>query len=264
VDERRIRQVLINLLNNAIKFTALGGKITLSVQVSESDAAHPEAECCVCFSVQDTGIGIASEDLPQLFQPFTQIDSRLNRKYEGTGLGLVLVKQIVELHGGSVSVDSIVDRGSCFSFSLPQTLAILADSDISPLDLLTPKPPSEPLILLAEDNELNIETFSRYLTAKGYRLILAYNGQEAIDLAHIYQPDLILMDIQMPDMDGIAAIQYLRQESQLTHIPIIAITALATTYDRDKCLAIGANEYLAKPLKLKELHQTIQVCLERN
>jgi signal transduction histidine kinase len=278
VDERRLRQVLINLLSNAIKFTAPGGQVVLSVAVTAPGVSHYPAEYSVCLAVSDTGIGIASTDLPKLFQPFIQIDSNLNRKYDGTGLGLVLVKQIVELHGGYVTINSEVGKGSCFSVVLPQT-------DMKPSEPSSQSTNSEqhyshrqsigntssalpphtsPLVLLAEDNEININTLSSYLTAKGYRIILAQNGHEAISLNQTYHPDLILMDIQMPEMDGIVAIEHIRQHSQPKNIPIIALTALAMDGDREKCLAVGANRYLSKPFKLQELHNTIQECLNMN
>jgi PAS domain S-box-containing protein len=270
VDERRMRQVLINLLSNAVKFTPNGGAIALFISVKSPAVCHQTEGYSLCFAISDTGIGIASDDIPKLFQPFIQVDSNLNRKYEGTGLGLVLVKQIVELHGGFVSIDSEVGKGSCFSIMLPQTdLKSMSESlDSHPSESIAASSPVDapiaPLILLAEDNELNVNTFSSYLIAKGYRTIVANNGREAIALYQSQQPDLILMDVQMPDLDGIAAIEYIRQQSTQIRPPIIAITALAMAGDREKCLAAGANKYITKPLKLRELYQAIQECLDFN
>lgn len=265
LDERRIRQVLINLLNNAVKFTAEGGRVTLAATLepphpSNQDATPP----FVRITVTDTGIGIAPTDLQKLFQPFVQIDSALNRQYEGTGLGLSLVKRIVELHDGSVRVTSQVGVGSQFTIDLPcpkdhqlrspaQLSVALAES-ITTLPTVT----GSPLILLAEDNDANIATLSSYLKAKGYRLLIAKTGQEAIDMTHTHQPDLILMDIQMPIMDGLEAIQHIRHTLKLVKIPIIALTALAMANDQERCLAAGANDYLAKPVKLKDLVVKIQ------
>ncbi len=270
VDERRMRQVLINLLNNAVKFTPNGGLVTLSISVKSAAVCHQTADYSLCFDISDTGIGIAKDDIAKLFQPFIQVDSNLNRKYQGTGLGLVLVKQIVELHGGSVSIASEVGKGSCFSIMLPQTdlnslggSIALHPSEFTPIDIPA-NIPTAPLILLAEDNELNIHTFSSYLIAKGYQVIVANNGHEAIAMYQSQQPDLILMDVQMPNLDGIAAIEYIRQQSTQIQPPIIALTALAMPGDCVKCLAAGANKYLSKPLKLRELHQTIQECLDLN
>jgi PAS domain S-box-containing protein len=269
IDERRIRQVLINLLNNAVKFTPDGGQITLEVMLESVNAASDGVMSennpthWLHFAVIDTGIGIAPEALKTLFQPFVQIDSALNRQYDGAGLGLALVKRIVELHHGYVNVTSELDIGSRFTVSLPY------DSTSIPLPQALPKLDSEaiastndstdssPLILLAEDNEANILTISSYLEAKGYRLIIAKNGLEAINLVLSEQPNLVLMDIQMPGMDGLEAIKRIRAQN-LIDVPIVAVTALAMEGDREKCLAAGANEYLSKPIKLKQLATLIQ------
>jgi signal transduction histidine kinase/CheY-like chemotaxis protein len=265
VDERRVCQILINLLNNAIKFSANHGQVSLKVQI-ETPSINPNIhETYLSFAVSDNGIGIAEEDLSKLFQPFVQLDSNLNRKYEGTGLGLVLVKQIAELHGGFVQVDSKLNQGCCFTVMMPQPhLSSLVANHAPACNIVVADHTVSHLILLAEDSEININTFSSYLTAKGYQIILARNGYEAIALTHSHQPDLILMDIQMPDMDGITAIQHIRQQPSSQHIPIIALTARTLTKDREKCLAADANEYLTKPVKLRELHQTIQEHLNLN
>jgi PAS domain S-box-containing protein len=272
VDERRMRQVLINLLSNAVKFTPIGGKIMLTVIRQEIEDSE-DGSSWIEFKVTDTGIGISLADRDKLFQPFVQLDSSLNRQYAGTGLGLMLVKQIAELHGGTVQLQSELQQGSCFTVHLPHT-CLLADQDtcsFSIFDSLTshPQPTNQQptktsLILLAEDNEANISTFSSYLTAKGYHTILAGDGQEAIDITHSQRPDLILMDIQMPNVDGIQAITTIRQNPELVGIPIIALTALAMAGDRERCLAAGANDYLTKPVKLKQLNQKIREWLDLN
>jgi PAS domain S-box-containing protein len=260
IDDRRMRQVIINLLNNAVKFTPQGGTVSLSV-------THHPIDNQIQFTIADTGIGIATDDIPKLFQPFIQLDSSLNRKYQGTGLGLVLVKQIVELHQGTVTVTSIPNCGSKFTIALPLPPSPVfspsrtAAAPPPPVEVNLEKVDRAPLILLAEDNEINIETFSSYLEAKGYRVILAYNGKQAIDLLESHRPDLILMDIQMPEMDGITAIEIIRTRSQYTTLPIIALTALAAPKDRDACLAAGANRYLSKPIRLKDLIQSISELL---
>ena len=267
IDERRIRQVLINLLNNAVKFTPVGGKIILEVtQLSPdlviSDRPSPQY---LRISVSDTGIGISPENIKRLFQPFIQIDSALNRQYEGTGLGLALVKRIVELHGGRVGLTSELGVGSCFTVDLPHdcdsTLAVSNKLDATPvLDYSLPLKADgqTPLILIVEDNEANIISTASYLEAKGYRILLARNGQEAIALTKAHHPQLILMDIQMPVMDGLEATQQIRLDPSLVDIPIIAMTALAMAGDLDRCLAAGVNEYLSKPIKLRELTAIIQ------
>jgi CheY-like chemotaxis protein len=282
VDDRRIKQVLINLLTNAVKFTANDGRVSLSVAIGNGNVWQGEATIPqqlkdintpqVIFQVADTGIGIAAKDLPILFRPFMQIDSALNRQYEGTGLGLALVKQIVELHGGQVLVESEVGKGSCFTVALPyeisafntiiKAIASVPDSPTAPS--LESLPDKAPLILLAEDNEANIQTFNSYLTAIKYRVIIGRNGLEAVAQAKANLPDIILMDIQMPTMDGLEAIKQIRLDPNLINIPIIALTALVMEGDRERCLAAGANEYLSKPVKLRELNITIQKFLAKN
>ncbi len=265
VEERRIRQVLINLLSNAVKFTPEGGQITLEVghnQYIDTDVGGATAKKYIRISVIDNGIGIDPQHIGKLFQPFIQIDSALNRKYDGTGLGLALVKRIVELHGGQVNLTSEVGVGSCFSIDLPCTTTPLSANKLTLLPLANE--PTQPTgigaasILIAEDNEANIMTISSYLGGKGYQLLVARNGHEAIELAQSSLPNLILMDIQMPGMDGIEAIQKIRQNPELGSIPIIAITALAMKGDRERCLTAGASDYISKPIKLKQLNETIQ------
>ncbi|MBD2189397.1 response regulator [Pseudanabaena mucicola] len=267
VDDLRIRQVLINLLNNAVKFTAEGGQITLGVSLISQSEDLQNTQNYLQISIADTGIGISPENINKLFQPFIQVDSALNRKYEGTGLGLALVKQIVELHGGTVELTSELGVGSCFTFILPYVDHVTPLSTVNPQAESThePSPPnhnSKFSILIADDNEANVLTISTYLEAHGYRLLIANNGQESIALTKSENPDLILMDIQMPSMDGIEAIQKIRQIPSLVNVPIIALTALAMADDRDRCLAAGASEYIPKPVKLKALAQTIQQLLE--
>jgi CheY-like chemotaxis protein len=219
--------------------------------------------------VIDTGIGISAENIKKLFQPFIQIDSALNRQYNGTGLGLALVKRIVELHGGSVELTSELGVGSCFAITLPfnvenPNLEVQIQYDLAELSLIDQSQTdnlSSPLILLAEDNEANINTFSSYLQAKGYRLVFATDGRQAISITKAEHPDLILMDIQMPVIDGLTAIKQIRLDPDVADIPIIALTALAMADDRERCLDAGASEYLQKPLKLKQLATSIQQIL---
>ncbi len=262
-DERRLKQMLVNLLSNAIKFTPEGGQIGLEVQAdADQQAVH--------FTVWDTGIGIAPEELGRLFQPFVQLDSKLSRQYYGTGLGLSLVSRMTEMHGGGISVASEVGRGSRFTVSLPwdgapERLSPVAEFD----DHLPDNGPisdgqartKQPLILLADDNEENINLLVDYLAKQPYQLIIARNGQEAIKRAEEEKPDLILMDIQMPGMDGLEATRRLRTDAAFSTTPIIVVTALAMPGDRERCLASGANEYLSKPLNLSHLVRTIEAQL---
>ncbi|MFZ4729831.1 MAG: response regulator [Pseudanabaena sp.] len=267
IDERRIRQALINLLNNAVKFTPTGGgSVTLEVkqQPSVLNKTTDTTQDYLQISISDTGIGIAPENIQKLFQPFIQIDSALNRQFEGTGLGLALVKRIVELHGGYVDLTSELGVGSCFTILLPCPPLSNPQTEIGSGNL--PVKPSETelsttstdirqdfLILIVDDDEVNCMTVSSYLKAKSYRFLLAKDGKEAIALTKAHKPDLILMDIQMPVMDGLEATQQIRLDPDVADIPIIALTALAMDGDREQCLAAGANEYVTKPVKLKDL-----------
>ena len=225
--------------------------------------ANPE-EGIVAFSVTDTGIGISADNQKLLFQPFTQVDSSLSRKYDGTGLGLALVKRLTELHGGTVSLQSEVGRGSCFTVSLPWREAGSTSHTLDVADFgdnHKPAPSAKILpatVLVAEDNAYNVMAISEYLEAKGYKLVFAVDGLDALAKAAESSPDLILMDIQMPNMDGLEATRRLRADPAFASIPIIALTAHAMGGDRERCLAAGATDYLSKPVKLKELESTIR------
>lgn len=398
-DERRLLQVLVNLLTNAVKFTPDGGQVRLEVTMD-----LPEQT--VQLRVTDTGIGITTNKLSQIFQPFVQLDSTLSRRYEGTGLGLSIVQRIVDLHGGSIHVQSEIDRGSCFTvilpwhplfhqeslsqaehpesqFEMPESgrkihqalvvedssaaagqikrylaeigaisvihpvgegavnVALRVRPDVIVLDILLPdcsgwevlrelkahpqtghipiivisvvdersrslelgavehilKPLSRqkfhqalsriysnvqapsvqtalliaavetsqrPKILLAEDNEANITTIMSYLEAHDFQIVLARNGLEAVQMARQHLPNLIVMDIQMPEMDGLEAIRQIRDHASIKSIPIVAVTALAMPGDLERCLEAGANRYLSKPVRLKQLLEVITQQLLEN
>jgi CheY-like chemotaxis protein len=263
-DERRFKQILVNLLSNAIKFTPEGGQVGLEV-VGDLDQEM------ACFTVWDTGIGIPQEEIKWLFQPFVQLEGGLARQQGGTGLGLSLVYRMTELHGGSVSVESEVGRGSRFTISLPwpqteegekKDEGVETEETAAPISMVPISSSGEaPLILLAEDNEDNINTISDYLQIQGYRIVVARNGEETIARVQEEHPHVILMDIQMPGMDGLEATRRLRADANFDNVPIIALTALAMPGDRARCLEAGANEYLSKPVSLKELVKTIQTQL---
>jgi CheY-like chemotaxis protein len=248
-------------LSNAVKFTPEGGKIGLEVE------CNPEL-LNVRFTVWDTGIGIAEDDLTKLFRPFTQLDSSLSRQQSGTGLGLTLVQRMVELHGGSVSLESAPGKGSRFSVSLPWesgNYPVQGGSMVEESENIIQHTPntSRPLILLVDDNEINLMVYSDYLLSRGYRLELAYNGEGGVRLAQECKPDLIIMDIQMPGMDGLEAIRQIRNAG-LTRVKstvILALTALAMPGDRQRCLDAGADEYISKPVSLKKLASVIQELL---
>jgi len=385
-DERRLKQILVNLLSNAVKFTPERGLMGLTVESNiDTDT--------VTFTVWDKGIGIAEEDMEHLFQEFNQLDSKLSRRHSGTGLGLALVYRMVDLHGGSITVESELNLGSKFIVNLPMTkvkldsnpvrdvgqryqinkVLIIEDSpsdiqlissflqdravqikicdqgkisqeeiiryqpDLIILDLILPqksgweiyydlkadprtesvpiliisvlevsaremtqygdisllKPISEqtfhdalselvgvdsgkPMkiskpvsdkengltILVAEDNEANIMTLTSYMKAVNYNIAIARNGNEAIKMAKEIKPDLILMDVQMPEMDGLEAMRNIRMNDDLKEIPIIALTALAMQGDRKRCLDAGADEYMSKPASFKKLIALMDELLE--
>jgi PAS domain S-box-containing protein len=259
VDGRRLMQVLLNLLNNAIKFTPEGGVVELKVS---GDVGRET----VTFLVRDNGIGIAAADLPRLFQPFVQLDSRLSRRYQGAGLGLALVYRLVKLHGGSVSVISEPEQGSSFFVALPwRKILPQTSGEIEAYDhsangaSQSIEEQQGGLILVVEDHLIALEAIETYLRALNYGVITARTGIEALALVRERQPDLILMDIQMPEMDGLEAIQTIRQQEGMTDTPIIALTALAMPGDRERCLAAGATSYISKPLSLRYLHRTINM-----
>ena len=266
-DPRRLKQILVNLLSNAVKFTPENGCVTLQVHVDEE-------QDFVEFAVTDNGIGIAPQDLKRLFQPFVQVDSKLNRQFEGTGLGLSLVQKLTDLHGGSVHVESQAGTGSRFTVRIPSgrktvlqqgTDKLTREALIDPAEKTTVPaavPSDRGLVLLAEDNRASILMIGEYLRSQGYRFVEAYDGLEAIEKAEANDPSLILMDIQMPVLDGLEAIRRLRTNPHFAATPIISLTALAMPGDRERCLEAGANEYMAKPVRLNHLKQTIENLLQ--
>ncbi|EIJ42682.1 PAS domain S-box [Beggiatoa alba B18LD] len=262
-DQRRLKQILLNLLSNAVKFTTDGGEIGLEVKRdTEKQAIH--------FIVWDRGIGIDQKDMPLLFKPFTQIDSRLSRQYEGTGLGLVLVHRLTELHGGSITVESAKGNGSRFTISLPAPVEKWCAHVQHAQETALPKggektvsiADTNPLILVAEDHLNNIMVVIDYLVAHHYRVKVARTGTEALERLQEERPDLILMDVQMPGMDGLEATRQIRLNPQYTDLPIIAMTALTMPGDREQCLTVGMNDYISKPFSLKQLLNLIQQYLK--
>jgi PAS domain S-box-containing protein len=267
-DARRLKQMLVNLLSNAVKFTPDGGSIGLEVQASES-------EHLVRLTVWDTGIGIKAEELKKLFKPFVQLDSSLSRQYSGTGLGLSLVQRMAELQGGRVEVESLPAKGSRFTIVLPWIVQN-EESDNTPpkktasFTTVQPAPAKEfehkeppALILIADDSEDILEILSDFLKTEHFRVITTRSGRELLEHAPELHPDIFLIDIQMPGMDGLETIRRIRAhlDSKVAATPIIAITALAMPGDRERCLAAGANEYLSKPLQLVKLSTVIQEIL---
>lgn len=264
-DERRLKQILVNLLSNAVKFTLPGGSIGLEVS---GDAKQK----LVHFSVWDSGIGISKAHQKQLFQPFMQLDSKLSRQSSGTGLGLSLVYRLTQLHQGQVNLDSEPGRGSRFTISLPWSRSVFSDettfSDTLLVDItediqvnIEDNASYSPLLLLAENDKKTALLLVDFLTRHGYRVIVAKNGLEALEKAKLEYPELVLMDIQMPEMDGLTAIGHMRANPELAAVPIIAVTARAMASDRERCLEAGASDYISKPISLAQLMQVLRTHL---
>ncbi len=263
-DEARLRQVLFNLVGNAIKFTEKG-----HVGVEASVVHTRKGSCRVLFSVEDTGIGIPDERLKDIFDAFVQGDDTYRRNFQGAGLGLSIVRRIVSLMDGCISVDNTEGGGTTFYFSLPFKLPIAGSEalevPLEPHDLPTRAPLS---ILIAEDDMVTARMTEKLLTKRGYHAVVATNGLETLDLLAKWDFTLILMDIQMPVMDGVEATKAIRSSTALgvkANIPIIAMTAYAMTGDKEKFFAAGMNEYISKPVDMKELLAIIEkVTAEKN
>jgi PAS domain S-box-containing protein len=247
-DPVRLRQIVANFISNAIKFTH-EGSVTVILLPSPT---YPQG---VWIGVQDTGIGIPDDKQASLFEAFTQADTSTTRKYGGTGLGLAISKKLVELMGGRIGVESEVGVGSLFYVDLP--LPAAQPPQTAPCEPTADLPEAFPnrRILLVEDNEVNRKVATRLLAKLQVQVDIAVNGLEAVQKATETAYDLILMDCQMPEMDGYEATRTLRRQGVQT--PIIALTANALEGDREKCLACGMNDYLSKPIQADKLRQTL-------
>ncbi|HEY9661883.1 MAG TPA: response regulator, partial [Allocoleopsis sp.] len=243
-DERRLIQVLVNLLSNAVKFTPNRGHVQLEVKMN----AHQQA---VEFQVTDTGIGIAPENLNQIFQPFLQVDSSLSRSYAGTGLGLSIVHQIVELHGGSIRVESEVGCGSCFTVILPWHPAS-EQHDSSPEPLLNMGEIHN--VLVVEDSSPAANQIKQYLAELGASSIIHPVGRGALDVALRVKPDVIVLDILLPDCSGWEVLNELKAHPQTQSIPVLVISVID---DRPRSLDMGAIEHLLKPLSRQQFYQAL-------
>jgi PAS domain S-box-containing protein len=256
-DPTRLGQVLINLIGNAIKFTE-SGEVALRV-APDADFSVPTA---LRFTVSDTGIGIPSEKLGQVFEPFTQADSSTTRRFGGSGLGLTISKRLVELMGGRIWAESRVGEGSVFAFAVPFETWAAADRRTAAPAGTGPNPPLPALrILLAEDSPDNCTITMAYLEETPYRVEIAENGAIACEKFIAGHYDLVLMDRQMPIMDGLTATRTIRaweQENERPPTPIIALTASALKRDREMCLAAGCTAFLTKPIKQEVLLQAIK------
>ncbi|NIM11458.1 MAG: response regulator [Candidatus Aminicenantes bacterium] len=253
----KVRQIIFNLGGNAVKFTH-EGSITIKVEMAAIDENIGHFH----IDIEDTGIGIKPEVLDHIFDKFIQAGPDTTRKYGGTGLGLTITKQLVEMMDGSITVKSTPKKGTLFQVKLPLPLAV----DMEPVAAVhadANKDETAPAyILLAEDNKINQKLVKVMLIKAGHKVDIVENGRDAVEKVKQTPYDLVLMDIQMPEMDGIQAAQLIRQEG-FSHLPIIALTANAFAKDKEKCLKGGMSHFITKPLKQDELLSTISYWLDK-
>jgi two-component system sensor histidine kinase/response regulator len=254
-DALRLGQILINFAGNAVKFTERGG-----IVVSVRTEAHTDDEVRLRFAVTDTGIGLTDEQMGRLFPSFEQADGSTTRKFGGTGLGLAICRKLAGLMGGAVGVDSRLGAGSTFWLTVTLGLAAPAAPEAGELPA-TAAATLDTLqgarVLLVEDNDLNQLVACRLLQRRGCVVDVAENGQVALDRIGQAQYDLVLMDLQMPVMDGIAATIAIRRLEPHRHLPIVALTANVRTQDRQRCLDAGMNDFLAKPVDSQAMYRVL-------
>jgi CheY-like chemotaxis protein len=257
VDPLRTKQILINLLSNSAKFTEPGGEIVVSSGISSG---------LLSISVADTGIGIPVDRIESVFAPFEQIDSSLARSHEGTGLGLALSRRFAEAQGGSLTATSELGHGSVFTFTLPlavdgASLALEDTSGPAPTPRAAAATGGTGRVLVVEDNEVNRLMVTDYLEAHGLSVAIAIDGDDAIVKAKDLLPDVILMDIQLPGTDGLAATRILKADPATQSIPVIAVTALAMKGDAETCLDAGCDGYLSKPCDPADILAAVEAAL---
>ncbi|HVU51403.1 MAG TPA: ATP-binding protein, partial [Polyangia bacterium] len=267
-DPLRLGQVLTNLVGNAIKFTERGG-VTLKVAL----AARADGQARLRFAVEDTGIGIAAPQLARIFEPFTQADGSTTRRFGGTGLGLTIYRQVVEAMGGRLAATSVPGSGSTFSFEIAFRVSA---AEITSAEAGRPRGAGESFlatpslrlrgsrVLLVEDNAINQQVARELLEAAGVAVSIADNGRAAVDVVAAAGGalDAVLMDVQMPGMDGVAATRAIRAVAANADLPIIAMTAHAEITERERCLAAGMNDYVSKPFEPSQLFRTLARWLE--
>ncbi len=263
-DSTRLRQVLLNLLSNAIKFTQTGG-INLAVTAEKlARETNNESVYEIKFAIKDTGIGIPLDRIQQLFNPFTQVDASISRRYGGTGLGLAICKKLVEMMGGKISVESELGHGSTFYFTIIATaasheFALSTEESNGKIPHLAQEVPLK--ILLAEDNKVNQQVALLTFEALGYQIQIVNHGLEALQELQQQNYDVVFMDIQMPEMDGITATSYINQEWSTESRPqIIAMTAYVNKEDKERCFQAGMDGYISKPIRIDELVKVLKQC----
>ncbi len=249
-DPGRLQQILNNLINNAIKFTE-DGEIAIFIRLIKAEGESVTLE----FSVKDTGIGISQEGIGRLFKSFSQVDGSYTKKYKGTGLGLVICKQLVEMMNGEIWLNSEVGKGSSFYFTIPLQIGREAIPLRKQMNKMTK---NDYRILLAEDDKVNQKVLSKMLSGQGYTVTIVNNGMEAVEAYQMNSYDIVLMDIQMPVMDGLEASKKIRElEEEKQHTPIVALTAYALQGDRERFISMGMDEYISKPVSIEELLRVI-------
>jgi len=275
-DRGRLRQVIVNLIGNAIKFTDRG-EVVLDV----SCQSKSQSTCTLLFSVRDTGIGVPADKQARIFEDFQQADRSTTRSHGGTGLGLAISSQLVKLMGGLIEVDSAPGRGSTFHFTVDFPIINSTDQEQTPnapvLDVasnpLRSDAPTQkavsPLesvrVLVAEDNKVNQTLVMRLLEKLGCQVTVVENGKQALAALSENEFDIILMDVEMPEMDGISATLEIRRREQDSkqHIPIVAVTAHAIVGDHERCLACGMDDYLSKPLRINQIKAMLTKILDK-
>ena len=254
-DRRRTRQILLNLLSNALKYAPAETTVTLVANTQEDGTLR--------ISVIDQGVGIEDAKQQSIFEEFQQADRERDEALGGIGLGLSLTRRLVELHGGEIGVVSSVGVGSTFWFTLPLAHQIANVEAPEVENALTRANGHGQLILVAEDNETNLLVLTDNLEVRGYSVIAARNGKECIELARMHRPQLIITDVRMPVMDGLEAVQQLRQDDAFTNLPIIALTANASHVSQEECMEAGCTAHYTKPINPQELYPAIEQLLDK-
>ncbi|HYP08703.1 MAG TPA: response regulator, partial [Bryobacteraceae bacterium] len=250
-DPLRLRQILNNLLSNAVKFTERGRVILRARKVSESEEGRVTTE----IRVTDTGIGIPTDKLDLIFEKFTQADSSISRRFGGTGLGLAITRSLIDMHHGSLAVQSVVGQGSTFIVTLTYGLV---DEFVPTHERVISGAPSNEPILIVEDNQVNQKLVSALLRKNGYTVTIAGNGSEALQAMERESFRMVLMDVQMPVMDGLEATRRIRRDPRWQLVPIVAMTARAMEGDQQSCLAAGMNGYISKPIHSAHLLSVVE------
>jgi signal transduction histidine kinase/CheY-like chemotaxis protein len=258
-DPLRLRQIVTNLISNAVKFTDRGW---VDVRMTTSPSGPDSGRVDVRVEVRDTGSGIPADKLPHIFDKFTQADSSITRKYGGTGLGLAISRQLAELQGGMIHAESEAGRGSVFTLMIPMEPAAPAEQQLTSATpaIETGRESFQARVLLVEDNLVNQKVVIAVLRKKGYHIDIAGDGKQALTLldAATSPYNVVLMDVQMPVMDGMEATRTLRRDRRWEKLPVIAMTAHAMNGDKERCLEAGMNAYIAKPVQPAHLISMIE------